>query len=97
MHLSKCTFLLEVRSLDIVCLSLANCIFSADETEMVVTWSTLHHITDEPHVEFGEKESHLSHTAKAETTHFTDGTNLYTYRALLTGLKAATQYRKIFF
>lgn len=59
---------------------------------MVVTWSTLHHITDKGHVQFGESSSALLHSVPAEVTQFTDGAHLYTYRALLTGLKPAHQY-----
>lgn len=69
---------------------------------MVVTWSTIHHINDHGEVQFADTEeqvlsatgdeAHSKKDVKAETTHFKDGTNLYTYRALLTGLKPATKY-----
>ncbi|KAI2803400.1 Acid phosphatase type 7 [Blomia tropicalis] len=64
-----------------------------DETEMVVTWTTVHAISDACHVEFGLHHEKLTNTTKAATTHFKhDGANFYTHRSLLTGLKPATKY-----
>ncbi|XP_017463684.1 PREDICTED: acid phosphatase type 7-like, partial [Rhagoletis zephyria] len=64
-----------------------------DETEMVVTWATMHHITDTGTVEYGLQAGNLSQQAAAEVSHFAkDGASFYTYRALLTHLKPATQY-----
>lgn len=62
---------------------------------MVVTWVTLSPIADNAHVWFGSTPDNLNHKANAEVTHFTESlTTLYTYRALLTGLSAATTYCK---
>ena len=62
---------------------------------MIVTWATLHHISDVPHVEFGDNQNSLTHSVEAEVVHFKEGlTSFYTYRALLSGLKAASQHCK---
>lgn len=66
-----------------------------NETEMVITWVTIHHITDAVTVEFG-LNSTLGHSVKGETTHFQkDGASFYTHRALIAGLKPATRYCKL--
>ena len=66
---------------------------AADETEMVVTWATVHHISDTGTVQYGLQAGNLSQQAAAEVSHFAkDGASFYTYRALLTHLKPATQY-----
>lgn len=62
---------------------------------MVVTWATLAAIPDVAHVEYGSAQTDLQQQAKAEVQHFKDDlTELFTFRALLTGLKPATKYCK---
>ena len=71
--------------------------YTADETEMLVTWTTYNAVDDSPKVEFGHSESDLHNHAKAEVTHFVeDKTGFYTYRAMMTGLKPEFNYCKCF-
>ena len=66
--------------------------YTADETEIVVTWATVHHIDDIGQVEYGPGLNNLTNQINAQVTHFNHGVNLYTYRALLTQLKPDTRY-----
>lgn len=67
-----------------------------DETEMVVTWVTMHHIHGGHHayVRYGHyNEENLNHEETAEVTKFHHhGTKFYTYRALMSGLHPNTKY-----
>ena len=64
-----------------------------DETEMVITWATIHHIDDDGVVEFGTSPEDLTKSVTAITTHFRHSkTSFYNYRALLTGFKPSTLY-----
>ena len=67
----------------------------ADETEMLVSWTTISAIPDVASVRFGTNKISLTRVATAEVTHFVEGkTEFYTYRALLIGLTPKTVYCK---
>lgn len=67
----------------------------ADETEMLITWTTIGAVKDKAKVEFGTHKSDLSQSAKAEKQHFKEGnTEFHTFRALMTGLTPGSTYRK---
>lgn len=58
---------------------------------MVITWTTLHNISDKAEVEYGETAI-FRYSAFAEITPFMDNAHFYTYRALLTRLQPNFTY-----
>ena len=62
-----------------------------NETEMLVTWSTLWPLQDDAYVLYGLEEKRLNQSSKAEVSLY-GKISLYTYRALLTGLTPLTKY-----